>query len=83
MVMQSIYLYDEVKIERTASSEIKVASNLNFLPTGDGNIAYKAAKLLKEEFHIEEGVRISLNKHIPERRDLRAAALTRRQCCSA
>lgn len=65
MVMQSIYLYDEVKIERTASSEIKVASNLNFLPTGDGNIAYKAAKLLKEEFHIEEGVRISLNKHIP------------------
>ncbi len=65
MVMQSIYLYDEVKIEKTSLSEIEVASNLNFLPTGDGNIAYKAAKLLKEEFHIEEGVRISLNKHIP------------------
>ena len=53
MVMQSIYLYDEVKIERTASSEIKVASNLNFLPTGDGNIAYKAAKLLKDVKHFQ------------------------------
>lgn len=65
MVMQSVYLYDEVKIEKTSSSEIEVVSNLTFLPTGDGNIAYKAARLLKDEFHIEEGVRISLNKHIP------------------
>ena len=53
MVMQSVYLYDEVKIEKTSSSEIEVVSNLTFLPTGDGNIAYKAAGLLKDEFHIE------------------------------
>lgn len=65
MVMQSIYLYDDVKIEKTAAPGIEVRSNLKFLPTGDGNIAYKAAQVLQEEFGIEEGIRITLNKHIP------------------
>lgn len=65
MVMQSIYLYDDVRIEKTQEEEIRVVSNLNFLPSGEGNIAYKAAKLLKDEFEISGGVRITLNKHIP------------------
>lgn len=65
MIMQSIYLYDDVKIERKATPGIELSSNLYFLPTGDGNIAYKAAQMLMEEFGIEEGVRITLNKHIP------------------
>ncbi len=65
MIMQSIYLYDEVKIERTEKPGIELKSNLYFLPTGEGNIAYKAAKMLMEEFQITEGVRITLNKHIP------------------
>lgn len=65
MVMQSIYLYDEVKIEKTEAPGIALASNLSFLPTGEGNIAYKAAQLLTEEFEIREGVKITLNKHIP------------------
>lgn len=63
--MQSIYLYDEVKIEKTESPEITVVSNLTFLPKGDGNIAYKAAQMLKEEFQIDAGIKITLNKHIP------------------
>lgn len=65
MIMQSVYLYDEVKIEKTEEPDITVVSNLNFLPTGDGNIAYRAAQLLKDEFQIKEGVKITLNKHIP------------------
>ncbi len=65
MVMQSIYLYDEVKIEKTEAPGIALASNLSFLPTGEGNIAYKVAQLLTEEFEIGEGVKITLNKHIP------------------
>ena len=65
VIMQSIYLYDEVKIERTEKPGIELKSNLYFLPTGEGNIAYKAAKMLMEEFQITEGVRITLNKHIP------------------
>lgn len=65
MVMQSIYLYDEVMIEKTQSPEITVTSNLEFLPAGENNIAYKAARLLREEFQIEDGIKIALKKHIP------------------
>ena len=65
MIMQSIYLYDEVKIEKKDTLEIEVVSNLNFLPTGEDNIAYKAARLLQEEFKISDGVKITLKKHIP------------------
>ena len=65
MIMQSIYLYDEVKIEKKDTPGIEVVTNLKFLPVNGDNIAYKAAELLKEEFHISEGVRITLKKHIP------------------
>ena len=65
MVVQSVYLYDDVKIEKKTVPGIELSSNLYFLPTDEGNIAYKAAKILIEEFEIEEGVRITLNKRIP------------------
>ena len=65
MIMQSIYLYDTVRLEKTAEPGIVVTSNLRFLPLGEDNIAWKAAKLLKDEYGISDGVRITLNKHIP------------------
>ena len=66
MIMQSIYLYDTIRIEKTGADEgISLCSNLSYLPSDGNNIAYKAAQLLKEEFGIREGVRITLDKHIP------------------
>ena len=65
MIMQSIYLYDEVKIEKKDTPGIEVVTNLKYLPVNEDNIAYKAAHLLKEEFDISEGVKITLKKHIP------------------
>lgn len=65
MVMQTIYLYDNVTVSRTKEKGIDLQCNLFYLPLNEGNIAYKAAKLLMDEFHIEEGVRIVLDKHIP------------------
>ncbi len=65
MVMQTIYLYDNVTITKTEQAGIQVECNLQYLPTNDNNIAYKAAKLLMDEFDIQEGVHIVLDKHIP------------------
>ena len=65
MVMQTIYLYDNVTISKTEESGIQVESNLFYLPVDENNIAYKAAKKLMDEFQIQEGVRIVLEKHIP------------------
>ena len=65
MIMQSIFLYDEVRIEKKETAGIEIITNLKFLPVGEDNIAYKAAKLLIDEFEISGGVRITLRKHIP------------------
>ena len=66
MIMQSVYLYDNVRLEKTgADGEIRLKSNLGYLPADENNIAYKAAKILTEEFDIREGVQITLDKHIP------------------
>ncbi len=65
MVMQTIYLYDDVNLERVKKQEIKIKSNLYYLPSNENNIAYQAAKLLMDEFGITEGVHIHLKKRIP------------------
>lgn len=65
MVMQSIHLYDRVEIKKTRSPQIHVQTNLYYLPVDENNLVYKAAKLMKNEFKIKEGVRITLQKFIP------------------
>lgn len=65
MVMQTIYLYDNVTLTRTEEPGIQVETNLSYLPVDENNIAYKAAKLLIDEFDIREGVHIKLEKRIP------------------
>lgn len=65
MIMQSVYLYDEIRIERTRALGIELETNLYFLPRNERNIAYRAAAMLAEEFKLKEGIHITLNKHIP------------------
>lgn len=65
MVMQTIHLFDRLQIVRNHSGEITMSTNLPFLPTNENNLVYKAAKLLKDEFRIKDGIDVKLYKHIP------------------
>ena len=65
MVMQTVFLYDRVILEKSRKPGIEIVTNLNYLPANENNIAYKAAKLLADEFRIRDGIRITLEKHIP------------------
>lgn len=65
MIMQSIHLYDRVEIRRTRSRAIRVDTNLYYLPVDEDNLVYRAAKLLKDEYKIRDGVHITLQKFIP------------------
>lgn len=65
MVMQTIHLYDDVILEKTKEPGIHLETNLSYLPVDEKNIAYKAAKLLRDEFGITEGIQIRLKKYIP------------------
>lgn len=65
MVMQTIHLFDRLRIAGNHSGEIRISTNLPFLPTNKNNLVYKAAELLREEFGIRDGVDVKLHKHIP------------------
>ena len=65
MIMQTVYLYDEVTLEKRQEPGITVSTNLIYLPTDETNIAYRAAKILLDEFGERRGVAIHLKKHIP------------------
>lgn len=65
MVMQSIYLYDQIFLQQTEEPGIQVTTNISYLPTNEDNLVYRAAKLLLDEFELTGGVRIELKKYIP------------------
>lgn len=65
MIMQTIPLYDRLTIRPAEDDQIHIQTNRHFLPTGEDNLAYRAAKLLMDEFQIKQGVEIELAKYIP------------------
>lgn len=65
MIMQTIRLYDRIVMRKRRESKIQVKTNLFYLPENENNLVYKAAKLLIEEFKIQQGVQIDLQKFIP------------------
>ncbi len=65
MVMTTIDLADRIELIPLSSDTIKIISHNRFVPDDHRNLAYQAAKLLKETFGIREGVAISITKTIP------------------
>ena len=65
MIMQTVNLYDKIVMDKTSEPGIRTETNLPYVPDGEGNLAYRAAKLLIDEFDIQEGVTIRIKKCIP------------------
>lgn len=64
MIMQQVDLYDEI-ILREIDSNIVLETNCEFIPIDDNNIAFKAAEIIKERYHIDKGIYIYIQKNIP------------------
>lgn len=64
MIMQNIGIYDELTFQKQAEGISLKIDSLE-LPADGNNLVYRAAKLIKEEYGIEEGVCIQLKKRIP------------------
>ena len=65
MIMQTINLHDQIHMRKIEDDEIRIRTNLYYLPNNENNLAYKAAKMLKDEFNLPGGVSINLKKVIP------------------
>ena len=66
MVMQTVDIYDVITLSKIeGKDEIALTTDVEGLPTGEGNIVYKAIKLIKEEYGIDTGVSAHIEKHLP------------------
>ena len=65
MIMQTVGMFDRVDLIWKEEPGIQVETNLYYLPTNENNLVYKAAKLLMDEFQVQEGLLIRLRKFIP------------------
>lgn len=65
MIMQTVKIFDKLDLYRRREAGITVSTNLSYLPANENNLVYKAAKLLFDEFQIQEGLQIQLKKFIP------------------
>lgn len=64
MIMQTVALHDTVTVEKTESG-IEIFCNKSCIPSGNGNIAYKAAALMMDKYGINSGIKITIDKKIP------------------
>lgn len=65
MIMTTIDLADRLELTLLDSDKITILSHNRFVPDDQRNLAYQAAKLLKERFNVKKGVAISIEKAIP------------------
>lgn len=66
MIMQTIDLFDELEFKRRNDPDIILSvSSRDFLGDLENNLIFKAAKLMKQRYHICQGVEIRLKKKIP------------------
>jgi 4-diphosphocytidyl-2-C-methyl-D-erythritol kinase len=65
MIMTTIDLADRVELTLLEENKIHILSHNRYVPDDQRNLAYQAAKLLKDRFNVEKGVEITIEKTIP------------------
>lgn len=65
MIMTTVDLADRIGLEPRTDGHIRIISADRYVPDDHRNLAYQAAKLLRDTYGIKEGVTITLEKKIP------------------
>lgn len=65
MVMTMVDLADRLEMEELPRNQIVLSSQAGFIPLDEKNLAFQAARLIKERYDVKRGVYIHLDKHIP------------------
>lgn len=63
-LFQTVSLWDQITFEEH-NSQIMMTCSSKELDTGEGNLVYRAAQLLREHTGYRQGAKIHLEKHIP------------------
>lgn len=65
MIMTMVDLADRLTMEELPRDGIIISSQAGYIPLDEKNLAFQAARLIKERYDVRKGVYIHLDKHIP------------------
>ena len=65
MIMTMVDLADRLTMESLSRDQIIITSQVGYIPLDEKNLAFQAAKLIKERYKVKQGVYIHLDKKIP------------------
>jgi len=69
-LFQAIDLYDVLEFRSAENGEIHLAGDDESIPWDENNLIFKAVVLLKKQFNLSHGIKISVTKNIPPGRGL-------------
>jgi 4-diphosphocytidyl-2-C-methyl-D-erythritol kinase len=65
MVMTMVDLADRIEMQELSRDTIIISSQAGYIPLDEKNLAFQAAKLIKDRYDVKQGVYIHLDKKIP------------------
>lgn len=65
MVMTMVDLADRIEMQELPRDTIIISSQAGYIPLDEKNLAFQAARLIKERYDVKQGVYIHLDKKIP------------------
>ncbi|MDQ6420761.1 4-(cytidine 5'-diphospho)-2-C-methyl-D-erythritol kinase [Paenibacillus sp. LHD-117] len=65
MIMTMVDLADRLTMEELPRDTIIISSQVGYIPLDEKNLAFQAARLIKERYDVRKGVYIHLDKKIP------------------
>lgn len=65
MIMTMVDLADRLELSELPRDTIIISSQAGYIPLDEKNLAFQAARLLKERYNVKTGVHIHLDKKIP------------------
>ncbi|MFD0962136.1 4-(cytidine 5'-diphospho)-2-C-methyl-D-erythritol kinase [Paenibacillus chungangensis] len=65
MIMTMVDLADRLEMSELPRDTIIISSQVGYIPLDEKNLAFQAARLIKERYEVQQGVYIHLDKKIP------------------
>lgn len=65
MVMTMVDLADRIEMQELPRDTIIISSQAGYIPLDEKNLAFQAARLIKDRYDVKQGVYIHLDKKIP------------------
>lgn len=65
MIMTMVDLADRIEMQELPRDTIIISSQAGYIPLDEKNLAFQAAKLIKDRYEVKQGVYIHLDKKIP------------------